>query len=144
MRSTTQFESAQAEAGVDVFYAWGLNDVDRSGVNVLLDVDYLGEPRFEEGFSFSPRCQAALRKICADLRLYNASDEYLRLIKRNAKSEGSIKCFVEDLASEASRNNWTRPDRYALQSLLQLTHLPCCHDAHNNWTNHCTTPALLS
>ena len=143
--ATTKFDAAQAEAGVQIYFAWGyvhilylvctsvcvcvyrsaqpcapvpeaspnteractsvarrsfgisfclgrahrsLQDVNRDGVNVLYDVNHLGEPRFEQGFAFSPRCQERIHKVCDDLRLYNASDEYLELIKRDDELQG--------------------------------------------------------
>ena len=104
--ATTQFDAAQAEAGVMVYYVWGLKDVSREGVNILYDVGFLGEPRFEPGYSFSPRCQQQILSICDDLRLYNTSDEYLELIKRNDALQGG---------SLSSRSCPLPPTRLSLQ-----------------------------
>ena len=65
-----------------------IQDVNRDGVNVLYDVNHLGVARFEKGFAFSPRCQERILKVCEDLRLYNTSDEYLELIKRDDELQG--------------------------------------------------------
>jgi hypothetical protein len=85
--------------------------VSRAGVNILFNPDFLGEPRFEEAFALTPACQDAILRICDDLRLYNASEEYLRLIKRDARSQGSIKCFLKDLRDEIARNGWSRAEQ---------------------------------
>ena len=65
-----------------------LKDVNRDGVNVLYNTSYLGEARFDQGFSFSPSCQDKILKICDDLRLFNISDEYQQLIKRDDRLQG--------------------------------------------------------
>ena len=81
----TEFGTSSEDVAIDVYYVWGLQDLERKGANPLFNVSYLGKPRFEEAFALTNKCQDKILKICEDLRLYNNSDWYLDLIKRNDK-----------------------------------------------------------
>ena len=40
----TKFGDTTQDQGLDVFYTWGLDEIDRNGANMLLNLTYLGEP----------------------------------------------------------------------------------------------------
>jgi len=88
------FGTNSQDPGIDMFYVWGLKDVNRDGVNILINSSYVGKAQYEEKFKFNAKCQDAIAKICNDLKVTNTSDEYLNLIQRNKEAQGSIKCFA--------------------------------------------------
>ena len=38
-----QFGVSSEDRGIDVFYTWGLKEVDRAGANILLNITYTGK-----------------------------------------------------------------------------------------------------
>jgi len=92
-----QFSSSSENPGIEVFYIWGLKDVDRTGVNLLMDSENIGKVRYNENFKFSVACQDNIWEVCQDLKIRNNTQEYLDIIQRNKLAQGSIKCFVMDL-----------------------------------------------
>jgi len=54
----THFSVSSQDRGIDVMYTWGLKPVDRKGANILLNITYIGEPQFDDGFKFTPECLA--------------------------------------------------------------------------------------
>ena len=88
------FGTNSQDPGIDIFYVWGLKDVNRDGVDILINSSYVGKAQYEEKFKFNAKCQDAIAKICNDLKVANTSDEYLNLIQRNKEAQGSIKCFA--------------------------------------------------
>ena len=91
-----EFPTATEDSGLKVYYAFGLEKVDRSGVNRLLDPTFFGEPQFVDDFDFSPQCQTELVSFCDTLK---TDSKYKGLIKRNAKGLGTVYCFIEELAA---------------------------------------------
>lgn len=51
-----QFGVSSQEEGLNIFFTWGLKDVDRNGANLLTNLTYIGEPVFNSGFRFTPQC----------------------------------------------------------------------------------------
>lgn len=90
-----EFPTADDDRGLRVFYAWGLGDVDRTGVNLLLDPKDYGKPTFLEEFDFNPQCQTELVNFCDKLKTDPA---YKKLIKQRS-GIGEVYCFVEELAA---------------------------------------------
>jgi len=88
------FGTNSQDPGIDLMYTWGLKDVNRDGVNQLVNATFLGTAQYETSFKFNGKCQDAIRKVCEDLKTRNTTDDYLGLIQRNKKAEGSVKCFV--------------------------------------------------
>ena len=107
------FGTNSQDPGIDLIYTWGLKDVNRDGVNLLTNASFMGKAQYEENFKFNTKCQDAIRKVCEDLKIKNTTDDYLGMIQRNKKAEGSIKCFVhadvpkyfDDPDVEATDNN---------------------------------------
>jgi predicted RND superfamily exporter protein len=90
-----QFPTANDDIGLKVYYAWGVEEVSRDGVNRLLEPDYFGEPNFVQDFDFNEQCQTDLLNLCDDLK---TNQEYRDLIKRR-DGLGAVYCFVEELAA---------------------------------------------
>jgi hypothetical protein len=97
----TEFPSANDDLGLKVFYAWGLGEVDRDGVNLLLDPTNFGEPTFIEEFDFNAQCQTELLSFCVKLRTDPA---YKELIKQK-NGVGEVYCFLEELAAYNVQGN---------------------------------------
>lgn len=96
-----QFPSADKDAGLRVYYVWGVGQVDRTGVNRLLDPEFFGEARFVSDFSFNEKCQADLLELCEKLRTDFA---YKDLIKRE-DGLGLTYCFLEELGAYNVKKN---------------------------------------
>ncbi|KAL7471675.1 hypothetical protein ACHAXS_011976 [Conticribra weissflogii] len=97
----SEFPTADDDLGLKVYYAWGLSEVDRSGVNRLLDPEYYGTPQYEPWFDFSSECQTAILDLCDDLKTNN---KYKDLIKRK-NGLGQVYNFVEELAAFSVKGN---------------------------------------
>jgi len=103
-----QFPTADDDLGLKVYYAWGLNEVDRKGVNRLLDPEFFGEPRYDSWFEFTPECQGEIIDFCDTMR---ADSKYKDLIKRK-DGLGSVFCWVEELAAfNANPGAYSKRDR---------------------------------
>lgn len=90
-----EFPTAERDLGLKVFFAWGVGEVDRSGVNLLLDKDDLGEATFLEDFEFDEECQTAMLDVCDELR---TNSDYAPYIKRK-NGVGSVMCFIEEFGA---------------------------------------------
>jgi len=89
------FSTAEEDQGLMVYFTWGIGDVDRSGVNQLMDPDYLGSPTFNEEFSFDKQCQTDMLRACDELK---TNSKYSPYIKQDG-GLGSVKCFVEEFGA---------------------------------------------
>lgn len=96
-----EFPTADDDAGLKVYFAWGLGKVDRSGVNLLLDPEDFGEPTFLDTFEFNEQCQTELVRLCDQFR---TDRQYADLIKRKG-GVGVVYCFMEELAVYALRGD---------------------------------------
>lgn len=90
-----EFETAQDDPGLDIFFVWGLDDVNRDGVRLLFKPDFFGEPTFVDEFEFNEKCQTALLSSCSDVRL---NPDYSAHIQQEA-GRGSVSCFIEEFAA---------------------------------------------
>ena len=97
----SEFPTADSDTALKVYYAWGLGEVDRDGVNLLFDPEYLGDPKFLETFDFNEQCQTKLLDTCTTLR---TDPDYAPYIKRKG-GVGSVFCFLEELAAYSVKGN---------------------------------------
>jgi len=86
---------ADDDMGLKVYYVWGLEEVDRKGVNRLVNPSNYGTPNFDLGFNFNEQCQTELLSFCDKLK---TDDKYSDLIKRK-DGLGQVYCFIEELAA---------------------------------------------
>jgi predicted RND superfamily exporter protein len=96
-----QFPTADDDLGLKVHFAWGIDRVDRSGVNMLTDPEYFGKPQFVREFEFNQQCQSDLLDFCNKLR---TDSQYEELIKRK-NGVGQVYCFIEELAAFNVKGN---------------------------------------
>ena len=94
-------EFPSASSGLKVYYAYGVDQVDRKGVNRLIDPDFFGEPKFVEEFVFDEQCQTDLLEFCDTLR---TDPLYEDLIKRKS-GLGLVYCFLEELGAYNIKGN---------------------------------------
>jgi protein dispatched 1 len=90
-----EFPTTEEDSGLEVYFAWGVGKVDRSGVNQLTDPEFLGEPKFIDTFAFTEQCQAELLTACSTLR---SKVDYQPHIKQE-NGLGTVSCFVEEFAA---------------------------------------------
>uniref|UniRef100_A0A7S3KY13 SSD domain-containing protein n=1 Tax=Amphora coffeiformis TaxID=265554 RepID=A0A7S3KY13_9STRA len=90
-----EFPVADDDLALRVHYVWGVGEVDRSGVRLLFDPEFYGEPVFREGFDFNEQCQTEMVSACEKLR---SDPKYRGLIKQNG-GVGRVFCFMEELAA---------------------------------------------
>ena len=64
----SEFPVSSRDTGIDIFFTWGLLDIDRNGANMLFNLTYVGEPRFSSSFRFTPQCMDKVREVCDNLR----------------------------------------------------------------------------
>eukprot|EP00547_Thalassionema_nitzschioides_P004019 CAMPEP_0194205816 /NCGR_PEP_ID=MMETSP0156-20130528/5020_1 /TAXON_ID=33649 /ORGANISM="Thalassionema nitzschioides, Strain L26-B" /LENGTH=1066 /DNA_ID=CAMNT_0038932197 /DNA_START=76 /DNA_END=3276 /DNA_ORIENTATION=- len=95
-----EFPVADEDAGLKVYYAWGLGEVSRKGVNRLFDPEDFGSPNFIAEFDFNKQCQTELLSFCEKLK---TDPEYNGLIKRK-NGVREVYCFVEEMAAFNANN----------------------------------------
>lgn len=96
-----QFPTADDDVGLKVYYVWGIDEVDRTGVNRLLEPSYFGKPVFNPEFDFNPQCQTDILSLCDMLK---TDARYEDLIKRK-DGLGLTYCFLEELAAFKVKGN---------------------------------------
>merc|ERR1712151_957704 len=89
------FVTAEEDDGLMIYFTWGIGDVDRSGVNQLMDPDHLGSPTYLEGFNFDEKCQTDMMRACDELKTDSKYSGYVK----QAGGLGSVKCFVEEFGA---------------------------------------------
>jgi len=95
------FPSTDQDLGSLIYYAWGVGEVDREGVNQLLDPEYSGAPTFIETFDFNEQCQTKMISACDD---FKTNDDYIDNIKQKT-GVGVVNCFVEEFAAYSVYGN---------------------------------------
>jgi hypothetical protein len=78
-----------------IHFIWGLNDVNRDGVNQFLDPDFIGNPTFVDTFSFDEKCQTEMLNVCRRLQTEDEFEDFILV------SDGlrAVNCFVEELGA---------------------------------------------
>lgn len=89
--TTIQSTEFLASDYTPIYLTWGIKGVDRTGVNLLYDKDYLGEPIFDDAFELDSAGQNYIYKVCRDL-----SNQPFVARDRDDPLKGSYDCFVED------------------------------------------------
>lgn len=102
----TEFPTADNDIGLKVFFTWGLGLVNRDGVNLLFDTEFLGDANYDDTFDFNERCQTELATACDKLR---TQESYVPYIKRDG-GVGSAYCFIEELAAFSLKGDLTDCD----------------------------------
>lgn len=97
----TAFPTANDDVRLKIYYAWGVDEVNQDGVNLLRDPTYYGKARFVDSFEFNKQCQTQLASFCYALR---TNSEYDGLIKRR-NGVGDLNCFVEEFAAYSILGN---------------------------------------
>jgi len=92
---SNEFPKTQEDETSKIFFIWGLDEVDRSGVNQFFNPGFVGEPVFVEDFSFNEECQTAMLNACEILRTDSRFEEFI--LKKNGLR--SVDCFVEELGA---------------------------------------------
>ncbi|CAJ1934675.1 unnamed protein product [Cylindrotheca closterium] len=96
-----EFPAAEDDVRLKVFYAWGVGEVDRDGVDLLREPNNYGKPTFEDSFDFSKQCQTDLATFCSTLRNDPAYEDSIK--RKNGV--GEINCFIEELAAYSVLGN---------------------------------------
>ena len=92
---TDEFARTQNDDTSKIYYVWGLEEVDRSGVNQLLDPENVGVPNFAEDFTFNQQCQTKMLQACQRLRTDPELADFI-LIDNGLRS---VDCFIEELGA---------------------------------------------
>lgn len=91
-----EFPQTERDRGVSIYYMWGIDDVDRNGVNQLYDPEYIGNATFSDTFVFDEQCQTAMLDLCDALK---TEDKYEAFVKRKNGGLRAVNCFVEELGA---------------------------------------------
>jgi len=102
----SEFPTADDDIGLKVYFVLGVDQVDRTGVNRLLDPENFGSPNFVPEFDFNQQCQTDLLELCDTLKTDSKYDD---LIKRK-NGLGLVYCFIEELAAYNVKGNLTDCD----------------------------------
>jgi len=90
-----EFPTTQEDPASKIFFVWGLENVNRKGVNQLLKPDSIGKPVFVEDFEFNEECQRKMLDACQTLRTHDKFEEFI------VQEDGLriVDCFVEELGA---------------------------------------------
>jgi len=97
-----EFNFAESDPALEIFFTWGLGDVNRKGVNQLMIPEFAGTPVFLDTFNFDEECQLEMVQACDDL-LFNK--EYIPYIKQTVDGQGTVKCFMEEFGAYSAIGN---------------------------------------
>merc|ERR1711920_202917 len=89
----SEFPTADEDIGLPVHYAWGLGQVDRTGVQLLFDPENFGTPTYMGDTKWDSTCQEGLLQVCEE---FQTLSEYSELIKRK-NALGTTICVWEEL-----------------------------------------------
>merc|ERR1712087_621979 len=89
------FPSTEQDLGSMIHFAWGVGDINRDGVNQLVDPEYIGKVSYVDDFDFNEQCQTEMLTACDDLK---TNSDYQKNIKQQG-GLGVVSCFVEELAA---------------------------------------------
>merc|ERR1711920_220546 len=89
----SEFPTADEDIGLPVHYAWGLGEVDRTGVQLLFDPENFGTPTYLADTKWDATCQEGLLQVCEE---FQTLSEYSELIKRK-NALGTTICVWEEL-----------------------------------------------
>jgi len=138
------FNTAENDIRLDVFFAWGLGDVDRDGVNRLMNPEFFGTPVFSDTFRFDEECQLEMAQVCEDLRTNTSLAPYIK----QQDGLGEVKCFVEEFGAYSAIGNldncesvkngawkltdWTVPPENLTSFMEDFLEQPSCNGGFNN------------
>ena len=90
-----EFPKTQEDETSKVHFVWGLNPIERKGVNQLLDPEFVGVANFASDFTFDETCQTAILEACRTLQSDSDLEEFI------LRKDGfrSVDCFLEDLGA---------------------------------------------
>ena len=92
------FPMSDQDLGSKIYFTWGIDDVDRSGVAQLFKPSFTGIARFSDDFDFNQDCQNLVLKACERLK----TDESFEYNIARKKGLRSVKCFVEEFLAFSS------------------------------------------
>ncbi len=90
-----EFPKTQEDLTSQIHFVWGLEEIERDGVNQLLNPGFVGNANFGDGFTFDETCQAAILSACDALKTDSDLEEFI--LRENGLR--SVDCFVEQLGS---------------------------------------------
>jgi predicted RND superfamily exporter protein len=92
-----EFPSSAQDSNAKVQLAWGLKDVDRSGVNLLRDSDNKGNVVYDPSFSFDEAAQSHIFQTC--MKVYQYGPEVSSFLSADLDAEflaGKVECPLFD------------------------------------------------
>jgi predicted RND superfamily exporter protein len=93
--SAGEFPNSSEEDDMTVTVVWGLDGVDRDGVNLIRDGDFVGEVMFTPGFRFDEAAQLHIESCC--LRALDWEETSGFLVQDDYSLEKSkVDCFILD------------------------------------------------
>ena len=92
---SNEFGKTQEDLISQIHFVWGLDPIERKGVNQLLDPEFVGVANFDSDFEFNESCQNAILDACMTLQTDPSLEEFI-LRKDGLRS---VDCFVEQLGA---------------------------------------------
>ena len=85
------FPVASDDRGAKMYFIWGVDDVNREGVNQMIKDDYIGKPTFDDSFVLTPACQEKI-------------DSYVQAVRLDV--DGKYDPYVKNTASGLAVVSW--------------------------------------
>jgi len=101
-----EFPESAKDEGLSVLFTWGVDTLDQSGVNQLVDPENVGEAVFKEAFEFNPECQRKISQVCDDLK-FTRSEERTALLKREDTGFSVVRCVMDSFLPFADAHGFT-------------------------------------
>jgi hypothetical protein len=96
-----EFPKSDEEPNMEVYVNWGVDMVDRDGVNQLLDAGFVGKGRLDDKFVFNEAMQEHVLQACVAVGsgIDHKTAEYHEMVGfRSDTGFGQVDCWVYDLS----------------------------------------------
>jgi hypothetical protein len=140
------FPVASDDRGANHYFIWGIEDVDRTGVNQMFEPENIGKAVYQDGWVFSPECQEKVLEVCSNFRT-DAMGQLEGHVKRAESGLFSVSCWPSEMkhwleGSESDQANyyggdecergstagytWPIPSEDVDAAMVWLAHAPTC------------------
>lgn len=122
---SSHFGASSQDSFNEIILTWGVEDVDRDGVALLFDSEYLGKTEFKNDFELNESGQLHLLSVCENLETkeFVAKDKFDPL-------KAAIRCPIADLKtwSLANAKSFPVPANELVDRLEEFLAAPVVHD----------------
>jgi hypothetical protein len=99
------FPVASDDRGASHYYIWGVEEVDRTGVNQMFDPDNVGKPVLTKDWEFTPACQEKVVELCAKFQTDTENWGLAKHVKNDDSGLFSVACWPMEMQDWTANGN---------------------------------------